>query len=259
MAPGIQAGSQIARPTAGQGAPPRTPDASLARAESHPPAPWRTRSEPSPIFGWRQGGGSGLRRHYPTTRLGRGSCGNTCWDLQVRGQAAWPRRGMGYSQGPPPQIGSNSNVRHRVARGDRCQLSHWQSPGARRLSPGTHGAAFRAWIGPGWPKPRAGHSRPVALSPTGLWLSSYGNSKYWARVFFDEFLCFSVCFSLLDRCWTMFARMILLSLLPIAIFMFPHCSRSPEASGRAGEEGKHRFTLAGNPPGIPSCALQISG
>ncbi|XP_045050258.2 transmembrane gamma-carboxyglutamic acid protein 4 isoform X2 [Desmodus rotundus] len=34
----------------------------------------------------------------------------------------------------------------------------------------------------------------------------------------------------------MFARMILLSLLPIAIFMFPHCSRSPEASGRAGEE-----------------------
>ncbi|XP_036984191.2 transmembrane gamma-carboxyglutamic acid protein 4 [Artibeus jamaicensis] len=34
----------------------------------------------------------------------------------------------------------------------------------------------------------------------------------------------------------MLALMILLSLLPIAPFAFPHCTRSPEVSGRAGEE-----------------------
>ncbi|KAF6105716.1 proline rich and Gla domain 4 [Phyllostomus discolor] len=34
----------------------------------------------------------------------------------------------------------------------------------------------------------------------------------------------------------MFALMILLSLLPIATFAFPHCTRSPEASKRLGEE-----------------------
>lgn len=69
--------------------------------------------------------------------------------LQVRGPASWPWRGMGYwERGIPLRIYSNPNARQRVACGDRCPLSRRQRPGARPLSPGALGAAFWVRIGP---------------------------------------------------------------------------------------------------------------
>lgn len=130
-----------ARPRAGQGGAPRTPGASSSVRAS--PALRRARRG----FWGRRDGGFGGRRDYPSTRLRPGSCWNMRPELQVRGPAARPRRGMGDSEGATSADRARFQRKAEGGRGDRCPLCRLQSPeggvgrrgvGRRRhLSPGT--------------------------------------------------------------------------------------------------------------------------
>lgn len=192
--------------------------------------------------------GSGGRRRRPATGLRPGGGGNMRPELQVRGPAAWPRRGAGFSERRPPQAGSDSN-----ARGDRLLLGRRRRPG-RGVCPQ---ALSRPLPGRGRNPGDRNRTRGAVVRRLGAQQVSEPAEAPSAEP--GPLLTrFSVGFSSFDCCWTMLTLLVLLSQLPAAAVALPLGARSREGPGRAGDQGKRGFGFPGNPRATPRRLLRIS-
>jgi hypothetical protein len=180
-----------------------------------------------------------------TTRLWPGDCWNMCGGTQVRGSHRCAGTGERDTGAGPPLTGSDSNAKQRVVLGDKVSdLSSAESPGATLVSrrsqrplawrasvPGHRNRGGAQWCG-GFEYNRSVTQFPPKLKRLRICFLSLSLSLSLTCL-----LLFG--FSLCDTCQTMLSLLILLSHLPTVTLAFPHCTRSLEDSGYAGEEGKY--------------------
>ncbi|XP_073900036.1 transmembrane gamma-carboxyglutamic acid protein 4 isoform X2 [Castor canadensis] len=131
-----------------------------------------------------------------------------CGGTQVRGSHRCAGTGERDTGAGPPLTGSDSNAKQRVVLGDKVSdLSSAESPGATLVSRRSQ--------------------RPLAWRASVPGHRNRGGAQ-WCGGFEYNSLC--------DTCQTMLSLLILLSHLPTVTLAFPHCTRSLEDSGYAGEE-----------------------